>query len=141
MKHYEEICYTMFHVKLHTEKQKIGEIGENVAVKFLVKRGFNIIERNYRKKCGEIDIICSKGDKIYFVEVKSVSRETNAHEQDDYRPEDNMHPQKILRLGRAISVYLEEKQIECDWEVIGVMILLNSVDKTAKITLLDDFAW
>ena len=44
--------------KVFTSKsQQTGEIGENVAVKFLMKHGFSIIERNYTKKWGEIDII------------------------------------------------------------------------------------
>lgn len=61
--------------KVFTSKtQKIGEIGESIAVKFLMKQGFKVIERNYTKKCGEIDIIALKQDKIYFIEVKSVSK-------------------------------------------------------------------
>ena len=59
-----------------SETQKIGEIGENMAVKFLVKHGFSILDRNYTKKWGEIDIVAEKNNKLYFVEVKSVSRQT-----------------------------------------------------------------
>ncbi len=125
-----------------TEKQKIGAIGEDIATTFLVKRGFTVIERNYLKKVGEIDIVCKKGAKIYFVEVKTVSREIFSHEtEDDYRPEDNLHAQKIVRLGRAIDIYLEERGIECDWEILGVMILLDEMQKKAKVTLLENFAW
>ncbi len=54
-----------------SEKQKIGELGENIAVKFLTKKGFFISERNYTKKWGEIDIIAEKNNKLYFIEVKS----------------------------------------------------------------------
>ena len=50
-----------------SQKQKTGEIGENVASKFLVKRGFTILERNYTKKWGEIDIVAQKDNKIYFI--------------------------------------------------------------------------
>ena len=41
-----------------TQKQKIGDIGEELASRFLVKQGFRVIERNYRKTFGEIDIKC-----------------------------------------------------------------------------------
>lgn len=58
-----------------TEKQKIGQIGEDCACKYLEKCGFKILERNYLKKWGEIDIVAKKGNKLHFVEVKSVSRE------------------------------------------------------------------
>ena len=59
--------------KVFTSKtQKTGEIGENIAVRFLVKRGFTVVDRNYTKKWGEIDIVAEKADKIYFIEVKSM---------------------------------------------------------------------
>lgn len=129
-------------MKQPTEKQKIGNIGENIAEMFLVKHGYCIVERNYRKKVGEIDVICKKDGKLYFVEVKSVSRKNISCEtRDDYRPEDNLHPQKILRMGRAIEIYLEEHKVEQDWEILGVMVLLDKVNKKAKVTLLEDFAW
>ena len=54
-----------------TNKQKVGEIGENVASEYLKKKGFKILERNYWKKWGELDIIAQKGDVIHFVEVKN----------------------------------------------------------------------
>jgi putative endonuclease len=129
-------------VKHPTAKQETGKTGENMAEMFLVKRGYVIIERNYWKKFGEIDIICKKDDKIYFVEVKTVSRNNVSREtRDEYRPEDNLHPQKIKRMGRAIDVYIEERGVQADWDILGVMIVLNKMDKTAKITLLEDFAW
>ena len=59
-----------------SDTQKTGEIGENIAVKFLVKQGFSILDRNYTKKWGELDIVAKKDNKLYFIEVKSVSRET-----------------------------------------------------------------
>ena len=56
-----------------TEKRKLGDIGENIACDFLKRRGFEIIERNYLRKWGEIDIVARKRNVIRFVEVKSVN--------------------------------------------------------------------
>lgn len=69
-----------------TPKQIIGQIGENIAVKHLKKLGYKILDRNYRKKWGEIDIIAEKNESkslfqrvfkakkiLHFIEVKSVS--------------------------------------------------------------------
>ena len=50
-----------------SDSQRTGEIGENIAVRFLMKHGFSILERNYTKKWGEIDIIAKKDGKIYFI--------------------------------------------------------------------------
>ena len=47
--------------------------GEDIAVRFLKKKGFIILERNYRSRYGEIDVVCSDGEAISFVEVKSRS--------------------------------------------------------------------
>lgn len=126
-------------MKQPTHKQKIGKLGEDIATRFLVKRGYEVVERNYLKRTGEIDIICQKDDKLYFVEVKSVSRENIT--TDSYRPEDNIHEAKILRLSRTIEIYLSEKEIDLDWEIIVVTVVIDSISKTAKVKLLTDFAW
>lgn len=86
--------------KFTSETQKIGEIGENVATKFLVKRGFSVLERNYTKKWGELDIVVEKENKIYFVEVKSVNSGKNLSSALLYRPEENMHPRKLQRISQ-----------------------------------------
>jgi hypothetical protein len=72
-----------------------------------VKQNFTILDLNYNKKCREIDIIAEKGNKIYFIEAKSVIRETfrdvNHETLDNYHPEDNMHPWKMKHLLRDNS--------------------------------------
>jgi Holliday junction resolvase-like predicted endonuclease len=56
-----------------TEKRKTGDLGEDIAERFLMKQGYRIVERNYLRKWGEIDIIAKKDGKLYFVEVKTVT--------------------------------------------------------------------
>lgn len=143
--------------KSPTEKQIIGEIGEKTACKFLVKRGFKIIDRNYRKKWGEIDIVAEKGNVLHFVEVKTVSRENLiekmgnrgefspetpnlAKNKDYFRPEDNIHPWKVKRLSRAMQSYLIEKAVPegKKWQFDAITVLLNIKDKLAKVEFLED---
>jgi len=126
-----------------SEKQKIGEIGENVAVKFLVKQGFSILDRNYTKKWGEIDIVVEKANKICFIEVKSVSRpdlESVSQETlDEYHPEDNMHPWKMKRLARTIQTYLLSKNLdEKEWQVDLLVVFLDIKNKKAKVKVVKD---
>lgn len=126
-----------------SEKQKIGEIGENIAVKFLVKRGFSVLDRNYTKKWGEIDIVAKKDHKIYFIEVKSVSRETIKnvlHGTNGYSPEDNMHPWKMKRLSRTIQTYLSDKKVEDEreWQVDLLVVFMDIKNKKAKIKVVND---
>ena len=127
--------------------QKIGELGENIAVKFLVKHNFSILERNYTKKWGEIDIIAEKDNKIYFIEVKSVSRDDiqNVPREtlDQYRPEDNMHPWKLKRLSRTIQTYLISKRIpeKKKWQVDLIVVFLDLKNKKAKVKVVKDIIW
>ena len=126
-------------IKKETERQKIGRIGEDIACKFLMKRGFTIIERNYLKKWGEIDIIVEKSEILHFVEVKTVSRENIrniSHETLDEhnRPEDNIHPWKVKRLSRVIQTYLLEKKGEDkEWQFDILAVFLDLKNKEAKI--------
>ncbi len=52
-------------------RKKLGEWGEKKAFKYLKDKGFEILEKNYRVKIGEIDIIAKKDNYIVFVEVKT----------------------------------------------------------------------
>ena len=127
-----------------SDSQKIGEIGEGIACKFLMKRGFDVIERNYTKKCGEIDIVAKNGKELHFVEVKSVSCDTfsdvSGETGDDYRPEDNMHPWKVKRLSRTIQMYLLEREVPEDtiWKFDVACVYLDVRGKKARVKMLED---
>lgn len=122
-----------------TPKQQTGEIGENVAVKHLVKHFFEILDRNYRKKWGEIDIIAKKDDILHFIEVKTVNVSCET-QKNGYQPEENVHLWKRQRLGRAIKTYLLENKIadETEWQVDVVAIFLDFKTRKAKIRLTEN---
>jgi len=124
--------------KFVSKSQKIGELGEGVACKYLEKQGFFILERNYTKKWGEIDIVAKKGYKIYFIEVKSVSCETlpDFSNIDSFtkRPEENMHPQKMKRLSRVVQTYLIEKRIgNTEWVFNLLVVYLDLQSRKARV--------
>lgn len=125
-----------------TEKRKLGDIGENVACDFLNKRGFEIKEKNYLRKWGEIDIIAIKDGVIHFVEVKSVSCVTfddvSHGTMGDFRPEDNMHPWKLKRLSRVIQTYLLEKKLDQDWQLDLITVKINEKDRMARAEILEN---
>ena len=56
--------------------KQVGDDGENRAVSYLLSKGFAIIERNWRTKGGEVDIIAFKNDILVFVEVKTLPNGT-----------------------------------------------------------------
>lgn len=127
-----------------TEKRKLGDIGENIACDFLERRGFKIIERNYLKKWGEIDIVAKKSNLIHFVEVKSVSRVTlnepalRLRSGRGYRPEDNMHPWKLKRLSRAMQTYLLDRKLDCDWQLDLVVVKIDQQNRKARVEIIEN---
>jgi putative endonuclease len=56
---------------MQNERQQFGKKSENLAVWYLKKNGYKIIEQNYRTPLGEIDVIAKENKTIVFVEVKS----------------------------------------------------------------------
>ncbi len=125
-----------------SDKQEIGLLGEETASLFLKKHGFTILDRNYRKVFGEIDIIGEKDGIIHFFEVKTVSRRTLPKEGEDvYLPEENVHPWKMKRLSRAVQTYLLEKRVpeDKDWQIDTVAVYLEKgTNKVLKIEVLED---
>lgn len=82
--------------------QQYGQQGEQIAAAFLKKRGYKILERNYRTPLGEIDIIAKQGRTIVFVEVKS--RKTDRFGS----PKESITRAKQARLTRTALCYLKE---------------------------------
>jgi len=129
-----------------TEKRRIGDIGENLACRFLKKEGLGIRERNYLKKWGEIDIVAQDGktNKIHFVEVKTVSCEGIRKEITDriknYQLDNNIHRRKLERLSRVFRTYLADENIldEIDWQFDIIIVFLDIKDKVSRIKYLKD---
>lgn len=123
-------------------KHKVGQIGESEAAKYLKKKGYLIITRNYRKPWGEIDIVAKKGGGIYFVEVKTVTRPDVLRETmgDNYEPEDNIHPWKLKRLAKTIETFLlqHEEYEDYDWQLDAIAVYLDPQQKILKIEHLED---
>lgn len=123
-------------------KNKIGGLGELIAVNYFKKQGFTILDTNYLKKWGEIDIVAREtiGLKtiIHFIEVKTVSYETKVMldrsvTHGTWRPEDNVHFKKIMRLNRTIESWLLENKCKYDWQIDIAAVKIVTREKYATI--------
>ena len=131
--------YKGHNVMSKTNKQTIGKKGEDLAVIFFKKQNYEILERNYWQKWGEIDIVAKKHGVIHFVEVKTVSRDKLSDERSDrYEREDNLHLWKRQRFGRVIETYLLDKEVgdEVDWQVDAISVYLDRAGQLLKIDYL-----
>lgn len=134
----------MLHMKQHQkqgERNKVGAIGERIAADYLKDRGFDIIDTNYLKKWGEIDIVTRETSVIRFIEVKTVSYGTReslyeAISHGTYRPEENVHYSKINRLNRTIESWITENNYEGEWEIDVVAVRLAMDIKYATVNYL-----
>lgn len=124
-------------IRVFTSKtQQIGQLGEDLAVRFLKKNGYLITERNYTVKYGEIDIIAQKGEKIYFFEVKSsVYKKDVSYET--YNPAENMHPKKIEKFLKAINSYISYKNVSRETIIKLISVYIDKENKKAKVEMLD----
>jgi putative endonuclease len=80
--------------------KKIGDKGEDLAVKILESSGYEILERNYRYKRAEIDIICLYNSLLIFVEVKALRSFQHGF------PEERVNQAKIKKLIEAAEDYI-----------------------------------
>jgi len=82
-----------------------GRLGEDLAVHFLVKNGYNILERNFYSRFGEIDIIAGKSDYVVFVEVKY--RKSASHSM----PSEAVNFRKQEKMKKTALHYIGENDI------------------------------
>ncbi len=86
-----------------TENRRRGNMGEDFAVKVLTEKGYEILERNYNTKLGEIDIIARDGRYIAFIEVKARAEDCM------YSPREAVTPSKQRKICKAAMLYKMQK--------------------------------
>jgi len=101
------------------EKKELGKKGEEVALRFLKKRGYRIIEKNYVCKLGEMDIIAKEKDTLVFIEVKT--RTSTAFGP----PQLAVNASKQRQLSKVALNYLKEKHLEdvkARFDVVAILL-------------------
>lgn len=102
-------------------RRRLGSAGEQLAADHLVRRGFRILDRNYRTRWGELDIIACDDHQIVFCEVKC--RIANRSGRD---PLESVHPAKRAQVRRLAGRWLSERDHPCvrdlRFDAIGVTL-------------------
>ena len=106
-----------------------GKLGEDLACNYLIRDGYRIVDRNYRLKIGEIDIVAMSKDKtLVFVEVKTMQESGNPAIA-ELMPEDNLTKAKLEKLSRACELFVgRNPELVSDrngWRIDLVAVSLN----------------
>jgi len=111
-----------------------GNVGEDVACKFLEAKSFRVVARNFMKKWGEIDIIAIKDNVVHFFEVKSVTFDP-IHALRSHKAEENVHGFKVRQIRRMVETYLAETKRGLDTEFYFhvLCVYLNMERRTARV--------
>jgi putative endonuclease len=97
---------------------QLGRWGEERAARFLKKKRYKIVERNYRCRLGEIDIIARWRETLVFVEVKT------RRDEEDIPPRYSVNRRKQLKIIRTARVYLKEHYLsgrKCRFDVVAIV--------------------
>jgi putative endonuclease len=101
------------------QEKELGKKGEEVALRFLKKKGYKIIEKNYVCKLGEMDIIAREKDTLVFIEVKT--RTSMAFGP----PQLAVNSTKQMQLSKVALYFLKEKRLEdikARFDVVAVLL-------------------
>ena len=114
------------------QRHELGKKGEQLAVDFLIKKGYTIKERNWRFGYLEIDIIARKEDLISIIEVKTRSKNTFGS------PESFVSKKKIKNLVQAANAYLEYENLtlEVQFDIVSIYAASNKVNH-----IINAFRW
>lgn len=112
------------------DHNELGKAGEDLAVKYLTQKGYQILRRNFRFKKEEIDIICKQNDMLVIVEVKT--------RHSDYLagPEVTVTKRKQRAIIKVANHYILEENLDIETRFDIISIILN--EKTKEIEHLED---
>ncbi len=121
--------------------RKIGDAGEKIAQKYLIGKGYAIIELNYRKKCGEIDIIGEKNkESLVFFEVKTRSSSLGKYGA----PEEAVNYYKQKKMIKTALFYLYENNYDISaisWQFDILTVIINLKEKKAFVKHIANAFW
>jgi putative endonuclease len=115
------------------KRQELGAIGEKLARDFLKKKGYKILDTNYRCREGELDIIARKKDCLVFIEVRT---KTSAGFGS---PEESVTSSKKEKIISSALVYLSEHQdLPESWRIDFVAVELDRDGKATRIEVIEN---
>jgi len=98
------------------DNRAVGQMAENMAEQSLMQKGYQILERNFANRFGEIDIIAKDKDVLVFVEVKAKKGVLFG------LPEEMINFSKLQRVKNMATIYMKGQQLTCRIDVVAVVL-------------------
>ena len=122
---------------------KIGTLGEKIAIVSLKKKGYAILDHQYKRKWGELDIVASKGETVHFIEVKTLSYETREKLQhalvhETWRPEEQVHQFKLHQIAKVLETWVASHQYEGKWQIDVIAVRMVPRETFATIKYIEN---
>lgn len=122
--------------RIGKNKSNLGIVGEDIAKKYLLNKGFTFVTQNFKTFHGEIDIIVKKDGETYFVEVKSINISHGTLNKID--PRDNFTISKSIKFEKAIEYYLISHPETKNFRTALICLYIDTASKTAKIRFIEN---
>ncbi len=103
-----------------------GKKGEEKAVEYLIAQGFDILERNFHSKFGEVDIIARKNGILHFIEVKSSER---------YEPIYAITPAKLSKILRTVEYYRMKHRSTLAYQIDALLVRKDAIELVENISM------
>ena len=127
-------------LKVLTERRKIGNIGERAAARYLKRKGYKILKRNYVPLDHEIDIIAENREYTAFIEVKT--RTEGCENPNEARPASAVTPRKQRGIITAAKYFLGTHKVGIKARLDIIEVYLDKRKKVQKILHLEGaFDW
>lgn len=112
---------------MKAEKRKVGQLGESLARDYLKRKGYRILEQNYRTRYAEIDLVARQKDVLVFVEVRTKVGERFG------TPEETLNWKKLQQVKRNAFSYASRVKWNKLYRVDAVCIILNEDQTVGSI--------
>ena len=104
----------------------LGDIAEDKACSYIQQRGFQVIDRNFTLRGGEIDIIAIKDEVLHFIEVKSGS---------SYDPLYNITPKKLQHVITTAQRFMQKKNLDLAYQIDAISVQDDTCKLIENITI------
>lgn len=103
-------------------KQDLGRLGETVAASYLEQQQYHIVERNFRCRAGEIDLVAIKDERLHFIEVKTRSGGLYGHPAESITWKKRKHMEDAAKIFLSANRWIPGMPKQVQFDAIEVEI-------------------